>query len=323
MVIPDFLLGLQAVALARISDDGVLIEANAGFLKRLPPSLPDDAPINVRPFFIQPSFSQLTAQTSQATGRPYEGLLTIGEPAGDACSLHGKFFFEDNEWALVAEHNIEEFETVRQLLLDLNRELAQSQRDLVQARHNLALSNKLLLLQNKQLQELSLTDQLTGLGNRRRFDESLTMATERARRKGTPLSLIMMDIDRFKHINDEFGHDMGDRVLEALGKLLPQQIRISDRAVRIGGEEFVIIMPVTTVAEATHIAERIRLAVSQLQIEGLTCGLSASFGVAELYPSESAKALLERSDTAMYSAKKQGRDRVVTDFAKGGYKKGV
>lgn len=162
---------------------------------------------------------------------------------------------------------------------------------------------------NRELKRLAQTDMLTGLYNRTKLDELLRHEFERARRYGRPLALVLLDIDRFKTVNDELGHLMGDKVLQAIARTALENIRLTDRLGRWGGEEFLVICPETTLAEALVAAERIRLGVAAAAFpSGRKHSLSA--GVAALTPEDSVDSLLQRADTALYQAKNSGRDRV-------------
>ena len=160
-------------------------------------------------------------------------------------------------------------------------------------------------------QEAAFTDHLSGLANRRRLERQLEREIERTSRYEHAFSLLLLDIDEFKKVNDTFGHVAGDEAIKLLSKTLQQGIRGIDLAARIGGEEFAIILTETPLDHAMEIAERLRLAIKRLQIP--TVGsITVSLGVAEA-PScaKTAPALLASADAALYAAKGQGRDRVI------------
>ena len=121
----------------------------------------------------------------------------------------------------------------------------------------------------------------------------------------------MADLDHFKHVNDRYGHEAGDKVLASFGELLRQRTRATDIAARFGGEEFVVLMPATDLANAIAIAERIRAAIAGLQVEPLLEPVTASFGVVERGQASLPNAFMRRADVALYEAKRQGRNRVV------------
>jgi diguanylate cyclase (GGDEF)-like protein len=154
------------------------------------------------------------------------------------------------------------------------------------------------------------TDKLTGLSNRLRIDDYLDMALQRASEQGEPLSLILLDLDHFKRINDTHGHLCGDRVLTELASLLAANIRATDLLGRWGGEEFLVISPGVSLAVAAKQAERMRLAVRSHAFAELDHPQTASFGVASYESGESREQLIARADIALYRAKVDGRDRV-------------
>jgi len=162
---------------------------------------------------------------------------------------------------------------------------------------------------NETISRLAATDELTRLSNRRSFNDGLTAALSAARRHGYPLSLIMLDLDHFKTVNDTYGHSEGDLVLKAFADLLREIIRTEDRAARWGGEEFIVILPHTACEAAAAMAERIQIACRQ---DAATLhGLTASFGVVQLQESDDTDTLIRRVDDALYRAKHEGRDRVM------------
>jgi diguanylate cyclase (GGDEF)-like protein len=164
---------------------------------------------------------------------------------------------------------------------------------------------------NETISRLAATDELTKLLNRRSFNDSLAATLSAARRHEYPLSMIMIDLDHFKVVNDTFGHNEGDKVLKAFANVLQDMIRAEDVAARWGGEEFIIILPHSSREAAAALAERIRIAFEQHSYCATPVALSASFGVVQLQGGEDADALIRRADDALYRAKHEGRNRVV------------
>ncbi len=161
---------------------------------------------------------------------------------------------------------------------------------------------------------LSLTDPLTGLFNTRHLHECLPAEIERANRYTRPLSLLVLDCDHFKRINDTFGHLEGDRVLQALAGVIRDCLRRSDSAFRYGGEEFVVLLPEADLTAACQLAERLRHAfetrcVATANGEEIRC--TVSIGVAGYRPGERETGLIRRADAAAYLAKERGRNCVV------------
>lgn len=175
----------------------------------------------------------------------------------------------------------------------------------------------------ERVKRLGLVDPLTGVHNRRYFDQRLAEEVHSAQRSTGPLSCLFLDIDRFKSINDAHGHAAGDAVLLQAAALIKQQLRASDVLARFGGEEFVALLAQTGRTRATEVAERVRRAVAEHQfalpghkvVEVTLSAGSATIGtpLAELTVEEGATALLQTADAALYRAKQQGRNRVVCD----------
>lgn len=170
-----------------------------------------------------------------------------------------------------------------------------------------ALQTHLLLCEKKQLQHLAITDTVTGLRNHRFFQENLKTEIERCQRHRRSLSLIMIDIDYFKNLNDELGHPVGDRALAKVANAIEEEVRAVDTVARYGGEEFAVILPETGIDQAYEVSERLRTKVSQIQIEN-SKNITISLGVTELRPDEDSKTLIERADQALYQSKNQGRN---------------
>lgn len=171
-----------------------------------------------------------------------------------------------------------------------------------------------LVAANSRLDILAGTDPLTGLLNRRRFLELAELEQQRATRHRRPLSLLLLDLDHFKKVNDTHGHRMGDAVLRTAAGLIHNCRRVTDLAARFGGEEMVLLLPETDAAGAMEVAERLRrsLASTATNLDGVDLRVTASIGVAGWQgPGESLDMLLHRADTALYAAKAAGRDRVV------------
>ena len=179
-------------------------------------------------------------------------------------------------------------------------------------------SQAAIALENARLhhtvQRQAITDELTGLVNRRRFLEALGSEIVRAGAFGTPLAVVLADLDDFKVINDRFGHHAGDDVLRGFAELVRAHLRDVDVPGRLGGEEFAIIVPETDAAGAEAVAERVRRSLAALRVaDAPEFAVTASFGVAEYTPDEDGDSLLRRADDAMYRAKRLGKNRVAVD----------
>lgn len=184
-------------------------------------------------------------------------------------------------------------------------------------RRQLAEANEQIGRQQEQLDQLQVdvsTDFLTGLPNRRALEGRLRESIDRSNRYGSTFSLVILDVDHFKTVNDEYGHMTGDRTLKALARLLGGHMRGSDILARYGGEEFVMILPETPAEQAERMAERIRHHVENATFKhsGDSIQLTVSAGVGQvLKPKDTADQLFERVDAALYKAKQTGRNKVV------------
>jgi len=169
-------------------------------------------------------------------------------------------------------------------------------------------------VENARLYRLAVTDPLTGAFNRQHLGERLPTEVERHRRYGQQLSLMVIDVDHFKAVNDRHGHPVGDQVLRGLTRRIDELVRDVDFLVRYGGEEFLAVLPSTALDGARQVAERLRAQVAQTPIASTAGSISVtvSVGVAELSDEDvDGMALIERADAALYRAKAAGRDRVV------------
>jgi diguanylate cyclase len=164
----------------------------------------------------------------------------------------------------------------------------------------------------------SLTDPLTGLGNRKYFDRMIDMTVQTALANRQPLSLLMFDIDHFKSFNDSYGHLTGDQVLRLVAMSLKHIVRAHDITARFGGEEFAVVLPTTTLRQALTIADQIRRAVMAKELKKKSTGkilgrVTISVGVSMLRPGDDTDALIERADACLYAAKRNGRNRVISE----------
>jgi diguanylate cyclase (GGDEF)-like protein len=160
---------------------------------------------------------------------------------------------------------------------------------------------------------MALTDSLTGLLNRRHMGQRLRDEQARVQRGGSPFALIMADIDHFKQVNDTFGHDVGDRVLVGVGKLLIEQLRTQDSAARWGGEEFLLLLPDTNLQRAEEVANRLRdTAARQLAaMAGVPGPITITLGVSVVSTGVISEAAIKAADIALYEGKSAGRNCVV------------
>jgi diguanylate cyclase (GGDEF)-like protein len=167
----------------------------------------------------------------------------------------------------------------------------------------------------RKLADAAVRDVLTGAYNRRRFEERFDDEVRRAERYGRGLALILLDIDRFKSVNDELGHPFGDEALREVALRCGSVVRSTDVLCRYGGEEFCVVLPETDLARASALAERLRAACGDEPVRylGMERTLTISLGVAAWRPGEAPSELVSRADGALYAAKRGGRNRVEID----------
>jgi diguanylate cyclase (GGDEF)-like protein len=209
-----------------------------------------------------------------------------------------------------------------QILQEANEELGklnlsyeQLTVELKQAKEKAENFAKELKKANEQLRDMAFKDGLTGLYNHRYFQDLMDNELSRARRYKKPFSLIMLDLDHFKKINDEYGHPVGDVVLKEVSKAIKNTIRDSDIAARYGGEEFTAVLPETELGGAAIVAERLRKAIEQLEIDtnGCSIGVSVSVGVTCYHPSTDKiekSEIISGADNALYNSKNKGRNMI-------------
>jgi diguanylate cyclase (GGDEF)-like protein/putative nucleotidyltransferase with HDIG domain/PAS domain S-box-containing protein len=188
-------------------------------------------------------------------------------------------------------------------LHDRNKRLVTMVSDLEQ-------TQKIVRQQNEQLSAMAMKDPLTGCLNRRALFERLAGVWDEVRRYHYPVSVMMIDVDHFKSVNDKHGHAAGDSVLQSVARVLQEQARATDIVARYGGEEFCFVLPHTALDGGEQVAERVRAAIESMRIGELS--VTASFGVAALTGGDTApQVIMERADEALYAAKRSGRNRVV------------
>jgi len=219
---------------------------------------------------------------------------------------------------LSVAQNGDQVKTIVQSLTKSTREMRETNRAL---RDRLRLSKSEISDLQQSLEAIraeSLTDPLTGLGNRKYFDRSIDVAVENALANGEPLSLLMFDIDHFKSFNDSYGHLTGDQVLRLVGMSLKQTIKGQDITARYGGEEFAVVLPNTALRQALTVADHIRRAVMAKELKKKSTGeilgrVTISVGVSMLKPGDDTDSLIERADACLYAAKRNGRNRVICE----------
>ncbi len=288
---------IASVVVADFDLSGSLLRGNAGLRRLAGGSL-----ATLWQLIAHPAVDELLSTPAAGDGTLHRGLFTVRRHDRMEITVEGALVRRAGGLRLVAGYDMDQIDAMTSSLLALNDEMTDAYRALAASRRELA-------LKSEQVERLSLTDGLTGVGNRRRLDGALAEESARASRYGQPLSLLLLDIDHFKRVNDSAGHAAGDVVLRTVGGLLLASLRQTDIATRMGGEEFAILLVATDLPEAIAVAERLRQAISVRDV-GLAAPVTASFGVALLQLGEAGASLLERADRALYAAKAGGRNRV-------------
>jgi diguanylate cyclase (GGDEF)-like protein len=287
------------LVVVEVDRDGLILDANVAFRSRFAGFA------NVRGEPLSRFLGSGSQQPDIEPGLPHrqpvarvfktvmggESYLFHAYPVGDNIVLIGERAGADDNDVIVRMGN-------------LTLEMSRLVRDLRKANHDLELANQL----NEQLAR---TDTLTQLPNRRYFMERLHHGVAQAQTRSHPLSLLMMDLDHFKRVNDTFGHAAGDQVLIAFAELMRAQVRLSDLPGRLGGEEFGLYMFDAEIEVAVSVAERLRTHVNLMRPLEADYRPSVSIGVATLASDEEAEPLLKRADEALYRAKESGRNRVM------------
>jgi diguanylate cyclase (GGDEF)-like protein len=250
-------------------------------------------------------------------------MAQIGIPQSGTSDILDRIPALLGEAAAAFDRAIPAQEKLDALVLDANRRLVEMnnnyERVLVQLEQLIHEKDQLaaqLRRANEELATVAATDSLTGLPNRRAFEQALRRDLARAERSKEPLAVVMIDVDFFKRVNDTYGHATGDVVLRSLADVLRATLRTGDIAARLGGEEFVALLPNASVEGGKIVAERLRAKLENTAMPGPagTFNVTASFGVASVQGAACRGAdssLLERADAALYEAKRSGRNRVV------------
>ncbi|MFO7982256.1 MAG: GGDEF domain-containing protein [Desulfuromonadales bacterium] len=304
-MISHFVLHESRIAVIVLNWDRCITMVNKGFLRLFDLDDLEGTP---------PLASFLDLRALDVTGWPASGATCVerlvfkGHKSGlhvMQCHVYGT----DEGFILFGENAVATNDEVLNTVSSLNNEMA----NLVREIH---LKNRSLRHANMRITDLMHTDALTGISNRRCLMDQFETEIEIAHQKDLPLSLVMADLDFFKQVNDNHGHDIGDEVLKAFALLLSESIRKGDLVARYGGEEFVAVLKNAELNGAEMFAERVRSEWAGTSVAGLETCFSASFGVAQLRPGEDLLQIFKRADLALYEAKAKGRNRV--ELAVGG-----
>jgi len=287
------------VLFLRLNPAGKILEMNRFAKKIIGEQFINDSFLNIILDFNQKvELINLTADTEK------NHLFSINTQSGNPQSYQFHFFNPGDQILVFGHMDVNEIES-------LSDDLRSANQDLNNLIRELNVKNKELKRANAKIIEISRTDPLTGLANRRYFDERLKETISLSTRNSKPLSLIMTDIDQFKKVNDTFGHDIGDTVLKGYADLMIKGSRKEDLVARFGGEEFIILLPLTSIQEAFTIAERIRISLSKTDLIGGNNFITASYGISQLIENEKSERFIKRADDALYMAKNSGRNKTI------------
>jgi diguanylate cyclase len=253
---------------------------------------------------------------SRVIGEIDDVMRLIGEMLDTSASYGNSL--TDATRKLAAAESSHQLRTIVETLLKSTREIQDTNKAL---EDRLTLSRSEISNLQQSLEAIraeSLTDPLTGLGNRKYFDRSMQAAVQTALVNGEPLSLLIFDIDHFKSFNDSYGHLTGDQVLRLVGISLQQAIKGQDITARFGGEEFAVVLPNTALRQALTVADHIRRAIMSKELKKKSSGeilgrVTISVGVSMLQPGDDVDSLIERADACLYAAKRNGRNRVICE----------
>ncbi len=262
----------------------------------------------------------VTEEQTRKAGSLLDGMTSQLTEAGNRMNRQGDQLKAHNERLSKASTGSD----IKNISLDIvseTRRIIDGNTDLKNNVHNTISDLDALKLELRNLREAAKTDMLTGLLNRRGFEDAIAKPMKDAQEETAPLTLIIADIDLFKRINDNYGHLTGDNVLKLLSKLLQKHIKGKDIAGRFGGEEFIMVLPETKMNGGFILAEQIRTSLEKIRWQSKSSGkdigtITISLGVAQFIPGEDLDALIARADKALYAAKENGRNRTGTHNGK-------
>jgi diguanylate cyclase (GGDEF)-like protein len=288
---------LRAVAVAMFDSNGDLIEANEGFRF----TLATEAEQNAAQRIAEPPFAKLASMRPDETGLIYNGLITLHVGHGITRAFSGTVYRRNQLFLLAAELDISAFESLSSDNERINQELEETRKQLSKRNHAL---QKL----QDELEAIKRNDGLTGLANLKLLDGRISEEILRWERYRRPLALVLLDLDNFGKINDEFGREIGDELLQHVATILNGATRTLDLVARYGGQEFAVLLPETNEMGAMIVAERLRMDIESMLILPLLRPLTASFGVALLQPDEKREAYYARAGRAVKHAKAHGKN---------------
>lgn len=299
MHIPSWAMELHAIAIAVLDEEGRVVESNQGFLSVTAEAKGAGGGVRL----AQPEMALLGQAPVGLNGKAYTGAIVLADSAAGWGALSGSIYRTGSGWLLAAEVGVSAYQQLNGVIERLGGELADTERML--ARRSQALKKAL-----EEVEALKRQDTLTGLANRRSLDDRITEEIGRWERYRRPLGLILMEMDDFGGVNEDYGREVGDELLHHVATVITYSVRATDLAARYGGLEFAMLLPETNEMGALIVAERLRMDLEGQIILPMTRPLTASFGVAMLLPGESRQELYARAGRAVGHSKKNGRNCV-------------
>lgn len=303
ILVPTWAKELHAIALAVLDEDGRVIGSNQGFLTVVAEMKVEATSVRL----VKPERSELMQAAVGLDGKAYTGPIVLGEQVSGSSegwgALSGSIYRAGSGWLLAAEVGVAAYPQLNSVIDRLGNELVDASRTLV--RRNLALQRAL-----EEVEVLKRQDTLTGLANRRSLDDRITEEISRWERYRRPLGLILMEMDDFGGVNEDYGREVGDELLHHVATVVTYSVRTSDLAARYGGLEFAMLLPETNEMGALIVAERLRMDLEGQIILPMTRPLTASFGVAMLLPEETRQELCARAGRAVAYSKRNGKNCV-------------
>ena len=302
--ISQWLMECEAIYALLLAPDGTIRARNQASHRVFPPDPTKNLGLSVWDYLVCSDTQQLRERLSDSRAS-YSGALTLNVVDGQENQMTLNVVLIHCSGAVLFLGSRDHRHDSR-----LEEELFKQTNDLSVLMREVSQKNRELKEANETIKRLARTDPLTGLANRRTLDEILPLEIARAMRQEQTLSIIMADLDRFKSINDEYGHIAGDQVLAGAAAVFGNKMRPYDLAARYGGEEFVFLLPRTLGEDAITIAERIRKEVAKIAVPAYPRQITMSFGVASWRTGENSEQFIARADAALYKAKSGGRNRV-------------
>ncbi|MDP2155198.1 MAG: GGDEF domain-containing protein [Sulfuricella sp.] len=296
MLIPSWAMELHAIAIAVLDEEGRVVESNQGLTAEVKA---EGAGVRL----TKPDRTMLSQAEVGPDGKVYTGAIVLADSSDGCGVLSGSIYRTGSGWLLAAEMGVSAYPQLNGVIERLGRELEDTERTL--ARRNQALQKAL-----EEVESLKRQDTLTGLANRRSLDDRIAEEIGRWERYRRPLGLILMEMDGFGGVNENYGREVGDELLHHVATVITHSVRTTDLAARYGGLEFAMLLPETNEMGALIVAERLRMELEGQIILPMTRPLTASFGVAMLLPGESRQELYARAGRAVGHSKKNGRNCV-------------